>query len=277
MKKKNKILLGLASLTLVAALVGCGTKENSKDSQSKAINENKIVVGVTSGPHEQIAEVVAKVAKEKGLEVEVKSFSDYVLPNTSLAEGDLDVNSYQHKPFLETFNKDHNTDLVPVGKTILNPLGIYSEKYKSFDDVPDGATFGLPNDPTNGARALFVLQEAGYIKLKDGADLTASIRDVEENKKNLKFIELEAAQIPKQLSEVDVAAINTNFALDAGINPKKDSILLESTDSPYVNYIVVRAENKDDPTIKKFVEAYQSDEVRKFIEEKFQGSVIPSW
>ncbi|MFT9817343.1 MetQ/NlpA family ABC transporter substrate-binding protein [Lysinibacillus sp. NPDC056185] len=277
MKKKNKILLGLASLTLVAALVGCGTKENSKDSQNKAINENKIVVGVTSGPHEQIAEVVAKVAKENGLEVEVKSFSDYVLPNTSLAEGDLDVNSYQHKPFLETFNKDHNTDLVPVGKTILNPLGIYSEKYKSFDDVPDGATFGLPNDPTNGARALFVLQEAGYIKLKDGADLTASIRDVEENKKNLKFIELEAAQIPKQLSEVDVAAINTNFALDAGINPKKDSILLESTDSPYVNYIVVRAENKDDPTIKKFVEAYQSDEVRNFIEEEFQGSVIPSW
>ncbi|MGE7998662.1 MetQ/NlpA family ABC transporter substrate-binding protein [Lysinibacillus sp. NPDC093190] len=277
MKKKNKILLGLASLTLVAALVGCGTKEDSKDSQSKAINEHKIVVGVTSGPHEQIAEVAAKVAKEQGLEVEVKSFSDYVLPNTSLAEGDLDVNSYQHKPFLDTFNKDHNTDLVPVGKTILNPLGIYSEKYKSLDEVPDGATFGLPNDPTNGARALFVLQEAGYIKLKDGTGLTASIRDVEENKKNLKFIELEAAQIPKQLSEVDVAAINTNFALDAGINPKKDSILLESTDSPYVNYIAVRAENEDDPTIKKFVEAYQSDEVRKFIEEKFQGSVIPSW
>jgi len=277
MKKKNKILLGLASLTLVAALVGCGTKENSKVSQSKTINENKIVVGVTSGPHEQIAEAAAKVAKENGLEVELKTFSDYVLPNTSLAEGDLDVNSYQLESFLDAFNKDHKTDLVPVGKTILTPMGIYSEKYISLDDVPDDATFGLPNDPTNGARALFVLQEAGIIKLKDGVDLTASIRDVEENKKNLKFIELEAAQIPKQLSEVDVAAINTNFALDAGINPKKDSILLESTNSPYVNYIVVRAENKDDPTIKKFVEAYQSDEVRKFIEEKFQGSVIPSW
>lgn len=274
MKKKNKFLLGLASLTLVAALVGCGTKEDSK---SKAINENKIVVGVTSGPHEQIAEVAAKVAKENGLEVELKTFSDYVLPNTSLAEGDLDANSYQHRPFLDTFNKDHNTDLVPVGKTILTPMGIYSKKYKSFDEIPDGATFGLPNDPTNGARALFVLQEAGIIKLKDGADLTASIRDVEENKKNLKFIELEAAQIPKQLSEVDVAAINTNFALDAGINPKKDSIFLESTNSPYVNYIAVRAENKDDPTIKKFVEAYQSDEVRKFIEEEFKGSIIPSW
>lgn len=276
MKKKNKFLVGLASLTLVAALAGCGSKEDSKG-QAEAIDENKIVVGVTSGPHEQIAEVAAKVAKEKGLEVELKSFSDYVLPNTSLAEGDLDANSYQHEPFLDTFNKDHDTDLVPVGKTILNPMGIYSEKYKSFDDIPDGATFGLPNDPTNGARALFVLQEAGYIKLKDGADLTASIRDVEENKKNLQFIELEAAQIPKQLSEVDVAAINTNFALEAGINPKKDSILLESTDSPYVNYIVVRAENENDPTIKKFVEAYQSDEVRQFIEEEFKGSVIPSW
>ncbi len=276
MKKKNKFLVGLASLTLVAALAGCGSKEDSKG-QAEAIDKNKIVVGVTSGPHEQIAEVAAKVAKEKGLEVELKSFSDYVLPNTSLAEGDLDANSYQHEPFLDTFNKDHDTDLVPVGKTILNPMGIYSEKYKSFDDIPDGATFGLPNDPTNGARALFVLQEAGYIKLKDGADLTASIRDVEENKKNLQFIELEAAQIPKQLSEVDVAAINTNFALEAGINPKEDSILLESTDSPYVNYIVVRAENENDPTIKKFVEAYQSDEVRQFIEEEFKGSVIPSW
>ncbi|WP_341301518.1 MetQ/NlpA family ABC transporter substrate-binding protein [Lysinibacillus sp. FSL H8-0500] len=273
---KNKFLLGLASLTLAAALAGCGSKEESKE-QGKAIDENKIVVGVTSGPHEQIAEVAAKVAKENGLEVELKSFSDYVLPNTALAEGDLDANSYQHEPFLDTFNKDHDTDLVPVGKTILNPMGVYSEKYKSFDEIPDGATFGLPNDPTNGARALFVLQEAGYIKLKDGADLTASIRDVEENTKNLKFIELEAAQIPKQLSEVDVAAINTNFALEAGINPKEDSILLESTDSPYVNYIVVRAENENDPTIKKFVEAYQSDEVRAFIEEEFQGSVIPSW
>ncbi|MGG2108726.1 MetQ/NlpA family ABC transporter substrate-binding protein [Lysinibacillus pakistanensis] len=277
MKKRNKFLLSLAGLTLAAALVGCGTKEDSKEDQGKAIDENKIVVGVTSGPHEQIAEVAAKVAKEKGLEVELKSFSDYVLPNTSLAEGDLDANSYQHEPFLDTFNKDHDTDLVPVGKTILNPMGVYSEKYKSFDEIPDGATFGLPNDPTNGARALFVLQEAGYIKLKEGAGLTASIRDVEENKKNLKFIELEAAQIPKQLSEVDVAAINTNFALEAGINPKKDSILLESTDSPYVNYIVVRAENENDPTIKKFIEAYQSDEVRKFIEDEFKGSVIASW
>ncbi|MGG2084371.1 MetQ/NlpA family ABC transporter substrate-binding protein [Lysinibacillus pakistanensis] len=277
MKKRNKFLLGLAGLTLAAALVGCGTKEDSKEDQGKAIDENKIVVGVTSGPHEQIAEVAAKVAKGKGLEVELKSFSDYVLPNTSLAEGDLDANSYQHEPFLDTFNKDHDTDLVPVGKTILNPMGVYSEKYKSFDEIPDGATFGLPNDPTNGARALFVLQEAGYIKLKEGAGLTASIRDVEENKKNLKFIELEAAQIPKQLSEVDVAAINTNFALEAGINPKKDSILLESTDSPYVNYIVVRAENENDPTIKKFVEAYQSDDVRKFIEDEFKGSVIASW
>ncbi|EON73910.1 MetQ/NlpA family ABC transporter substrate-binding protein [Lysinibacillus sphaericus] len=276
MKKKSKFLVGLASLTLAVALVGCGSKEDSKGN-GEAINENKIVVGVTSGPHEQIAEVAAKVAKENGLEVELKSFSDYVLPNTALSQGDLDANSYQHEPFLDTFNKDHDTDLVPVGKTILNPMGVYSEKYKSLDEIPDGATFGLPNDPTNGARALFVLQEAGYIKLKEGTGLTASIHDVEENKKNFKFIELEAAQIPKQLSEVDVAAINTNFALEAGINPKADSILLESTDSPYVNYIVVRAENKEDPTIKKFIDAYQSDEVRKFIEEEFDGSVIPSW
>ena len=156
-------------------------------------------------------------------------------------------------------------------------MGVYSEKYDNFDDVPDGATFGLPNDPTNGSRALHILEETGYITLKEGTSEIASIYDVEDNPKNLEFIELEAAQIPKQLSEVDVAAINTNFALAAGLNPKEDSIILESTDSPYTNYIVVRAENADDPTIQKFIKAYQSDEVKKFIEDEFKGSIIPSW
>ena len=272
----KKIGLLLSGVLLTGALAACGDSSAS-GGETKALNTDKLVVGVTAGPHEQIVEAAAKVAEKDGLKIELKVFSDYILPNTSLSEGDLDANSYQHEPFLDTFNEDHGTDLVPVGKTILNPMGVYSDKYDSIDDLPDGATFGLPNDPTNGARALFILQEEGYIKLKEGTGETASIYDVEENKKNLKFIELEAAQIPKQLSEVDAAAINTNFALEAGINPKEDSILLESSNSPYVNYIVVRAENEDDPTIQKFIKAYQSEEVKQFIEEEFKGSVLPSW
>ncbi|WP_144513138.1 MetQ/NlpA family ABC transporter substrate-binding protein [Bacillus sp. FJAT-22090] len=270
----KKFGLLLSSVLLAGTLAACGDSSSEGD---KALNEKKLVVGVTAGPHEQIVEKAAEVAAKDGLEIDIKVFSDYILPNTALAEKDLDANSYQHGPFLDTFNEDHGTDLVPVGKTILNPMGIYSEKYKSVDELPDGATFGLPNDPTNGARALYILEENGYIKIKEDKRETASIYDIEENPKNLKFIELEAAQIPKQLSEVDAAAINTNFALDAGINPKEDSILLESSKSPYVNYIVVRAENKDDPTIQKFVKAYQSEEVKQFIEEEFQGSVLPSW
>lgn len=270
----KKFGLLLSSVLLTGALAACG---DSSSEEAKALDEKKLVVGVTAGPHEQIVEVAKEVAAKDGLEIVIKPFSDYILPNTALSEGDLDANSYQHEPFLNTFNEDHSTDLVPVGKTILNPMGVYSDKYKSFDEIPDGATFGLPNDPTNGARALYILEENGFIKIKEDKRETASIYDIEENPKNLKFIELEAAQIPKQLSEVDAAAINTNFALAAGINPKEESILLESSNSPYVNYIVVRAENKNDPTIQKFVKAYQSEEVKQFIEEEFQGSVLPSW
>ncbi|MFC4022370.1 MetQ/NlpA family ABC transporter substrate-binding protein [Oceanobacillus longus] len=270
MKKLGFIL---SIILLVGVLAACG----DDTSDSSTISEDKLVVGVTAGPHEQIVEVAAEVAAENGLDVEVKVFSDYVLPNSALSEGDLDTNSYQHGPFLDQFNEDHETDLVPVGKTILNPMGVYSETYESIEDLPDGAKFGLPNDPTNGGRALFILEEAGIITLEEGKEETASIYDIVDNPKNLEFIELDAAQIPNQLSEVDAAAINTNFALGAGINPKENSILLESTNSPYVNFIVVRAENENDPVIEKFVNAYQSDKVKAFIEEEFQGSVLASW
>ncbi len=272
-KKMKKIGFILFVVLFVGILSACG----SGSSEGASLSEDKLVVGVTAGPHEQIVEVAADVAAEQGLEIEIKVFSDYVLPNTALAEGDLSANSYQHGPFLDQFNEDHGTDLIPVGKTILNPMGVYSETYQSIEDLPDGATFGLPNDPTNGGRALFILEEAGVITLAEGKQETASIYDVVENPKNLEFIELDAAQIPNQLSEVDAAAINTNFALGAGMNPKEDSILLESTNSPYVNFIVVRAENENDPVIEKLVNAYQSEEVKTFIEEEFQGSVIPSW
>lgn len=279
--KKFAILLSI--LLVLGVLAACGGKETatetstSNEGEEAQLNQEKIKVGATSGPQEQILEVAAKVAAEDGLEIEVVSFSDYIMPNTALDEGELDANSYQHKPFLDTFNEDHGTNLVPVGKTILNPMGIYSTEYDSMEDLPKGSKFGLPSDPTNGSRALAILADAGYIKIKEGKENDATVYDVEENKYELEFIELDAAQIPKQLPELAAAAINTNFALEAGLSPKEDSILLESTDSPYVNYIVAREENKDDPVIQKLVKAYQSEEVKQYILEEFKGSMIPSW
>ena len=276
-----KRALWLIAVILVIGVLGaCGSNEktgDAKGSDATALSEDKLIVGTTAGPQEQIMEQVKALAADEGLEIELKVFSDYVLPNTALHEGDLDANSYQHKPFLDQFNEDHETDLIPVGKTILNPMGIYSEKITEFDDIPEGGKFGLPNDPTNGSRALFILQEAGHITLTEGKEENATIYDIEENPKNLEFIELDAAQIPKQLNEVDAAAINTNFAIGAGLSPKEDSIILESTESPYVNYIVVRSENEEDPVVEKLISVYQSDEIKQFIEEEFKGSIIPGW
>ena len=269
--KKFGYLFAGAALTL--SLAACGSDENS----ASKLDDGVIKVGVTAGLHEEIAEVAAEVAAKNDLDVQIEVFSDYVLPNTALVEGDLDINSFQHKPFLENYNKDRGEELVAVADTVLNPLGFYSEKYKSIDDVPEGSKVAIPNDPTNGSRALLALADAGYITLTEGVGTNATIYDVEENPKNLEFIELEAAQIPTQLGEVEFAAINTNFAMEAGLDPKKDSILLETTDSPYVNVIAVRPEDKDSEDLKKFIEAYQSDEVRQYIEETYDGAVIPGF
>ncbi|MEG0259288.1 MAG: MetQ/NlpA family ABC transporter substrate-binding protein [Lysinibacillus sp.] len=270
--KKRKLGLLLSSVILAGALAACGGEDTKKE-----LSEEKLVIGVTPGPHEQILEVVEKVAAKKGLDIELKVFTDYVLPNTALNEGSIDANSYQHEPFLTQFNKDKGTELSTVFSTFLSPMGIYSNEYASLNDLPKGATVGIPNDPSNGTRALYILEKAGLIKINEKNRATATIHDLDENKKNIKFIELEAAQMPKQLSQVDAAAINTNYAIDAGIDPTKDAIALESTDSPYDNHFVVRTVNKDDAVIKTLIESYQSDEVRKFIEEEFKGSLLPTW
>lgn len=272
--KKNKFGLFLSTILLSGALAACGTDDAGT---GKALSEDKLVIGVTAGPHEQIMEVVEEVAAEKGLDIELQVFSDYILPNTALDEGSIDVNSYQHQPFLDQFNEDKGTDLVSVGSTYLSPMGFYSDKYDNFDDIPDGATIGIPNDPTNSTRALYILEAAGYIKINEKNHAKATIHDIDKNPKNLKFIELEAAQIPKQLTEVDAAAINSNFALEAGINPSEEALLIESTDSPYANVLVVRAENKDDAVVKTLVESYHSKKVRQFIEKEFGDSILPSW
>jgi len=236
-----------------------------------------IKVGVSPGEHAEIMEEVAKVAKPMGLDIKVIEFSDYVVPNQALADGDIEANSFQHKPYLDNQIKDRGFKLVPVGTTITTPMGLYSNKVKSPGELKDGDTVGIPNDPTNGGRALLVLQDFGLIKLADGTGLTPTVLDVTENPKNLKFQELDAAQLPRSLADLDAAMINTNYAIAAGLNPKTDTIAMEKADNPYVNIIVVREGDEGAPWVKTLVSAYHSDEVKKFIEDKYHGTVLTSW
>jgi len=236
-----------------------------------------IKVGVTPGEHAEIMEQVVPLAAAKGLNIDVIEFSDYVVPNVALADGDLDANSFQHVPFLENQIKDRGFDLVVVAKTITTPMGVYSSKLKSLDELPEGANVAIPNDPTNGGRALLVLADEGVIKVNPDAGLVPSVLDITENPKNLKFRELDAAQLPRALEDADAAVINTNFALAAGISPREDSIAMEKADSPYANVIAVRKGDEEKPWVKTLVEVYHSPEIKEYIETKYEGAVIPAW
>ncbi len=239
--------------------------------------DKPLKIGVTAGPHAQIFEQVKKIAEKDGLKIQVIEFSDYVQPNAALAAGDLDANSYQHKPYLDQQIADRGYKFSPVGYTVNFPIGIYSKKVKSLKDLPEGAKVGIPNDPTNGGRVLLVLQHQGLIQLRPNAGLKATPLDVVGNPKKLKFVELDAAQLPRSLDDLDASAINTNYALSAGLNPGKDAIARESAKSPYVNLIAVRTADKDKPWVAKLVKAYQSDAVRQFIQTEFKGSVVPGF
>lgn len=236
-----------------------------------------IKVGVTPGEHAEILEQIVPLAAAKGLNIDVVEFSDYVVPNTALADGDLNANSFQHVPFLENQIKDRGFDLVVVAKTITTPMGVYSSKLKSLDELPEGANVAIPNDPTNGGRALLVLADEGVIKVNPDAGLVPTVLDITENPKNLKFRELDAAQLPRALEDADAAVINTNFALAAGISPREDSIAMEKADSPYANVIAVRKGDEEQPWVKTLVEVYHSPEIKEYIETKYEGAVIPAW
>ena len=236
-----------------------------------------IKVGVTAGPHAQILEQVKPVAAKQGLDIQIIEFTDYVIPNQALAAGDLQANSFQHEPYLDNQVKDRGYELVNVGKTVVYPMGVYSKKVKALTELKDGAKVAVPNDPTNGGRALLLLQAQGLLKLRDGAGLKASPLDIKENPKKLQILELDAAQLPRSLDDVDAAAVNTNFALEAGLDPNKDTIAKESADSPYVNIIAVRKVDKDKPWVATFVNAYHTPEVKQFILDKFKGAVVPGW
>ena len=200
-----------------------------------------------------------------------------MIPNTALADGDIQSNSFQHRPYLENQIKDRGFELVEIGTTITTPMGIYSDKLESLEALPEGAKIGIPNDPTNGGRALLILQDLGLLTLAEGTGLVPTPLDITENPKDLQFLELDAAQLPRSLADTDASVINTNYALAAGLIPNSDTIAMEKADSPYVNIIVVRRGDQDRGWAKKLVEAYHSAEVKAFIDEKYEGSVLTSW
>ena len=260
----------LSALALLSALLvtGCG-----KDSDA-----HHIKVGAIAGTETQVVEVAKKVAKEKfNLDVEIVSFSDYVTPNVALNDGSIDVNAFQHKPYLDSQIKDRGYKLVPVGNTFVYPIAGYSKKIKSLADLQPGAKVAVPNDPTNLGRSLLLLQKQGLLKLKDGVGLNGTVLDIVENPKNLKIVELEAAQLPRSLDDVDLSIINTTYASQIDLLPTRDGLFVEDKDSPYVNLIVARDNNQNEEKVKQFVQAYQSDEVYKAAYDLFKGGLVKGW
>lgn len=241
---------------------------------------NFIRVGITYGPEQEIAEVAKKVAKDRyNLEVELIPFNDYVVPNEALTNGDIDANAFQHIPYLTEQSKQRGYNLVPVGNTFVYPIVAYSKKIKNISELQDGSTIVIPNDPTNGGRSLLLLQKNGLLKLKAGVGLLPKVTDITENPKQLKIMEIEGAQIPRVLDDRDVVVgvINNNFAAQAGLDQQKQGVLVEDKDSPYVNVVVARPDNKNSQKVKNFVKAYESPEVEKKAKEIFKGGAVKGW
>ncbi|GGY76900.1 lipoprotein [Streptomyces olivaceoviridis] len=266
-------VIAVAALALGLTACGSGT-----DSGKGGGTDDTLVVGATAVPAGEVLTYVRDhLAAKAGLKLEIKEFTDYVLPNTALQEGELDANLYQNQPYLDDFNTSKGTDLVSVVKPYLPPMGVYSHKVKKVTELADGATVAVPNDITNEGRALKLLAAGGVIGLKAGAGTDASPADVTSNPRHLKFRELEAAQLPRSLDDVDAAVINNNYAQDAGLSPTGDAILLESAkDNPYANLLAVKRGHEDDPRVKKLAKLLVSPEVRTFIQDKYHGSVLPA-
>ena len=267
--KLKKFIAPLLVGVLAFAIAGCGTNTNQSSQAPKEIK-----IGATAGPHAQVAEAVAKEAKKQGIDLKVVEFSDYVTPDKALADGDIQLNAYQHVPFMENFNKQNGSKLVAIGKTILMPMGLYSNSVRSAADVPEGAIVAIPNDPTNGGRGLALLAKAGLITLKDGVGFKATVADITSNPKNLQIQELEAAQLPRSLDDVVVAAIPMNYVQSAGLNVEKQGFFLEPKDEPLaVMILAVREQDKDNETYKKIADIYKSDAIKQFINDTFKGTI----
>ncbi|GAA2942522.1 MULTISPECIES: MetQ/NlpA family ABC transporter substrate-binding protein [Streptomycetaceae] len=281
MRKNIKITAAAATAALAFGLTACGTDSDpaAKNETGAAADTSKaLVVAASPTPHADILNYVRKnLADKAGLKLEVKEFTDYVLPNTATESGQVDANFFQHKPYLDDFNKKNSTHIVPVVNVHLEPLGLYSKKVKDIKDLKAGQTVAVPNDTTNEGRALQLLAENGLITLKDGVGTDAKLSDITD-KKGLEFKELEAATVPRALNDVDAAVINGNYAIEADLQPGKDSLVLESADgNPYANFLAVKEGNEKDARVQKLAKLLNSDEVKKHIEDTYQGSIIPAF
>lgn len=274
--KKKILALALAGVLVVGALTGCGSSKS--ESSDKKTDDKKITVAASATPHAEILEEAKTLLKDKGYELEVKVFDDYVQPNNVVESGEFDANYFQHVPYLEQFNEEKGTHLVVAGKIHYEPFGIYPGTKKDLKDIAKGDKIAVPNDTTNEARALLLLQDNGIIKLKDGAGIKATVNDIEENPNNIEIVELEAAQVPRVVNEVAYVVLNGNYALEANYTVKKDALAYEKSDSEaaktYVNVIAVKEGNENSEKIKALVEVLKSDSIKKFINEKYDGAVI---
>ena len=272
----RKFLALAATVILGGALLiaGCGN-DNSKQAASNG--KQVLKIGATAVPHAEILEQVKPILAKDGIDLQITEFTDYNTPNLALGDKEIDANFFQHVPYMDEFAKAHNLPLVSAGGVHLEPMGLYSRQIKDLKDLPKGAKIAIPNDPTNGGRALLLLQKEGLITLKDSSNILSTVQDIASNPNGYQFVELEAAQIPRSLDDVALAAINTNYALNAGLNPGKDALAIEAKDSPYVNIVTVLKGNENDPRIKKLMEALHTPEIKKFIEDKYQGAIVPAF
>ncbi|MGI0440093.1 MetQ/NlpA family ABC transporter substrate-binding protein [Helicobacter himalayensis] len=271
---KNLGLLALGAI-LAVGFSACGEEKEKAQTESKK-EKNEVVVGATPIPHGQILEFIKEDLQKEGVNLKIVEFTDYVTPNISLHDKSLDANFMQHKPYLDSINKDRGYGLVSIAEIHLEPIGLYSTKHKSIDSLSDGARIAIPNDVTNGGRALILLHNQGLITLKDVTNLGSTESDIVQNSKDLKIIPIEGALLPRVVDEYDGAVINGNYALQAGFK-SKDAILLEDKKSPYVNVLVVREESVNDENIAKLKKALQSEKVKEFIINTYDGEVVPAF
>lgn len=273
----NKLLTLAATAVLGSALLLSGCGNSTSSDKGNTSNKVTLTVGASPVPHAEILNQVKDQLAKEGIELKVVEFTDYVKPNMALNDKELDANFFQHKPYMEKFAKEHNEELVSAGNVHIEPMAIYSHSVKDLKALPDKSKVAIPNDSTNGGRALILLQKAGLITLKDPNNILSSVADITSNPHNLQFVELEAAQLPRSLDDVTIAVINTNYAMEASLNPTKDALFTEDKDSPYANLVAVRKGDENRPEIKKLMAALQSAETKKFIEEHYKGAILPAF
>ena len=274
----KKIIALLAAVLLLAVMTaGCGDKKAAAPATPAADKKVVLKVGATPVPHAEILKVIQPILAKDGVELKLVEFTDYVRPNVALAEKELDANFFQHLPYLQQFAADRKLDLVSLIAVHIEPMGVYSKKIKNLSEVPNGGIVAIPNDPTNGGRALSILAQAGLIKMKDGVGVKGTVKDVTDNPKKLVFKELEAPQLPRSLDDVTLAVINSNYALEAKLNPTKDALFIEKKDSPYANILAIRKGDEKRPELVKLAKALTSPDVKKFIDDKYKGAVVPAF